>query len=63
MASIRWRLWTNPMTIGQAKPSNATFHVNRRTFVDASITVSGVVAEGSLLSGCGNSESVGDEVK
>jgi xanthine dehydrogenase YagT iron-sulfur-binding subunit len=34
--------------------------VNRRTFVGASIAVSGVVAAGSLLSGCGDSESVGD---
>jgi len=41
--------------------STSTFHVNRRTFVGASITVSGVVAAGSLLSGCGNSESVDDQ--
>jgi xanthine dehydrogenase YagT iron-sulfur-binding subunit len=35
-----------------AEASKSAFHVNRRTFVGASITVSAVVAAGSLLSGC-----------
>jgi xanthine dehydrogenase YagT iron-sulfur-binding subunit len=44
--------------------SASALRVNRRTFVGASVTVGGVVAAGSLLSGCGDSESVvGDDTK
>jgi xanthine dehydrogenase YagT iron-sulfur-binding subunit len=46
---------------GPDEHSAAAFRVNRRTFVGASVTVSGAVAVGSLLAGCDDAEPVANE--
>jgi xanthine dehydrogenase YagT iron-sulfur-binding subunit len=42
---------------------HSAFRVNRRTFVGASVTVSGAVAVGSLLAGCDDAESVDEDAE
>jgi xanthine dehydrogenase YagT iron-sulfur-binding subunit len=60
-SSWKWRnLVEKPDENWPEEDSISSMHVNRRTFVGATITVGGVVAVGSLASSCGDTESVGD---
>jgi xanthine dehydrogenase YagT iron-sulfur-binding subunit len=58
VASLRFRCKKGPLTVSDEDRSPTDtedrFHLNRRTFVGASVAVGGVLATTSILAGCGD---------